>query len=345
MNSINSESPDVVNEPLLSKSEDRLTLFPIKDGVIFESAKKQLAALWTAEEIDLSSDRAEWEGLTQNEQKFIKNVLAFFAVSDGIVSENILTNFAQEVQLPEARYAYAVQAMVEMVHAETYSLLIDTYVTDPIEKDRLFHPITSIPSVKVKAEWAQRYMLETLPFATRLVAFACVEGILFSSSFAAVFYFKSKRKLPGLCLSNEFIARDEGMHTEFACLLLSRLNNRPAESEIHAIVKGAVEVEQVFVRESLRAGLIGLSTRMMLEYVEFVADRLCCMLGVSELYKTANPLLFMEGISLQGKTNFFESRVSQYQLRGVLGRASMAKGGNLAEQVARERVFSVDQEF
>lgn len=339
--------PNRAVEPLLQETEDRYTLFPIKDLEIFMSAKRQLAAFWTVEEVDLAGDLRDWANLSDNEQTFVKNVLAFFAVSDGVVNENLVQRFSNEVQLPEARYAYSVQIMIESIHSEMYSLLIDTYVSDPAERERLFHPIAHIPSVKLKTTWAKKYIDDDeASFGTRLVAFASVEGIMFSSSFACIFYLKSKAKMvTGLALSNEFIARDEAEHVRFACLLFSRLINKPTEKEIHEIISGAVDVEKTFVNESLRVGLLGLSPAMMTSYVEFVADHLCTMLGVSIIYGTANPLIFMETISLQGKTNFFESRVSQYQMRGVVSRAEMAKDGDMAKRVAEERVLNIDDDF
>ena len=285
--------------------------------LLWEKYKKHEASFWTAEEIDLSGDLKDWANLNDGERHFITHVLAFFAASDGIVNENLAVNFMSEVQLPEARCFYGFQIMMENIHSETYALLIDTYVKDPVEKDRLFHAIDTVPAVKKKAEWALRW-IENGNFAERLVAFAAVEGIFFSGSFCSIFWLKKRGLMPGLTFSNELISRDEGLPCEFACLLYSMLEQKLSEEQVHQIISNAVEIEKEFIIDALPVALIGMNSKLMAEYIEFVADRWLSELGYSKIYNTANPFDFMEMISLQGKTNFFEKRVGDYQKAGVM---------------------------
>ena len=300
-------------EPLLSCSEDRLVLFPIKHQDVWLRCKQQQSVIWLAEEIDVSKDMKDWEKLNDNERHFIKNILGFFAGSDGIVMENLATRFSREVTWPEARYFYANQNYMEAIHSETYSLLIDTYVTDKQEKYDLLHAIDTIPCVKKKAEWALQWITSPdADFATRLIAFAAVEGIFFSGAFCAIFWMKQRGLMPGLTLSNEFIARDEGMHTDFACLLYSKIVNRLDKKKVHKIIRDAVKIEKQFITKSLPCELIGMNADLMSKYIEFVADRLLVQLGYPKVYREANPFDFMERISLENKDNFFEKRVSTY---------------------------------
>jgi len=304
-------------EPLLMENPNRFVMFPLQDNEIWEMYKKHVASFWTAEEIDLSTDTKDWEKLNDNEKHFIKHVLAFFAASDGIVLENLLENFGLDVQLPEARCFYAFQGAMENIHSETYSLLIDTFVKDELEKMNLFQAMHSMPCVKKKAEWALHWIAKEAPFAQRLVAFAAVEGIFFSGSFCALFWLKKRGLMPGLTFSNELISRDEGLHTDFACLMYSKIKKKLSQANVHEIIKSAVEAEQIFVTESLSVSLIGMNAGLMKKYIEFCADRLAYNLGVEKIYNTPNPFEWMEMISLQGKTNFFERRVGEYQKAGV----------------------------
>ncbi|MFI5450750.1 ribonucleoside-diphosphate reductase small subunit [Pedobacter sp. UC225_61] len=304
-------------ELLLKENKDRFVLLPIKYPAIWEMYKKSEASFWTAEEIDLSDDQKHWDNLNDGERHFISHILAFFSASDGIVNENLAVNFMSEVQLPEARCFYGFQIMMENIHAETYALLIDTYIKDPDEKDRLFHAIDTVPAVKRKAEWALRW-IENGTFAERLVAFAAVEGIFFSGSFCSIFWLKKRGLMPGLTFSNELISRDEGMHCEFACLLYSMLENKLSEKQVHDIIRDAVEIEKEFITDALPVALIGMNAKLMSQYIEFVADRWISELGYKKIYNASNPFDFMEMISLQGKTNFFEKRVGDYQKSGVL---------------------------
>ncbi len=300
-------------EPLLSDAEDRLVLFPIKHHDLWARCKQQQSVIWLAEEIDLSKDMKDWEKLTDNERYFIKNILGFFAGSDGLVMENLATRFSREVMWPEARYFYANQTYMEAVHSETYSLLIDYYVTDKEEKTKILKAIDTIPCVKKKADWALSWIeSKEADFATRLVAFAAVEGIFFSGSFCAIFWMKERGLLPGLTLSNEFIARDEGLHMEFACLLYSKIANRLPKAKLHKLIREAVKIEKNFITKSLPCELIGMNAKLMAQYIEFVADRLCIMLGYPKIYCSSNPFQFMERLSLENKDNFFEKRVSTY---------------------------------
>jgi ribonucleoside-diphosphate reductase subunit M2 len=299
-------------EPMLIENPNRFTVFPIKHPNLWDLYKKAQMSNWTAEEIDLSSDMTDWENMSDNERHFIKHILAFFAASDGIVFENISVNFAREVQYPEARSFYAYQEHNEMVHGETYSKLIDKYVTNPIEKDGLFRAIETIPCVKAKADWALKWFDQERSFAERLIAFACVEGIFFSGSFCAIFWLKKRGLMPGLSFSNELISRDEGLHQEFAVELYGMLRNSVREKEVHDIVRDAVRIEQDFIVDALPCKLIGMDSDKMSRYIEFVADRLLKQLRVSPLWNAQNPFDFMENIALSGKSNFFEKRVGDY---------------------------------
>jgi ribonucleotide reductase beta subunit family protein with ferritin-like domain len=339
---INSKKKPLINEymieePILDKKNNRYVLFPIRYPRFWELYKKQQACFWTAEEIQLSRDKTDWLKLNNNEQHFIKNILAFFAGSDGIVFENIDTRFLQEVQIPEIKVIYSFQGYIEQVHSETYSLLIDTYITDPSEKEHLFNAITTIPSVGKKANWAIKWINDPLSsFAKRLVAFACIEGIFFSGSFCAIFWLKQRQLMPGLTFSNELISRDEGMHVETAVEIYNFLNNRLTEQEIYELVTEAVSIEKEFIIDSIPCNLIGMNSKLMSNYIEFVADRLIIQLGYTKLYNTNNPFDFMEMISLQGKTNFFEKRVSEYSLAKVSHNLNSDKGNN---------DFNVDEDF
>ena len=306
------------SDPLLSPNAERFSLFPIQYDDIHEFYKKAQASYWTAEELDLAQDIEDWAKLTGDEQHFIKQVLAFFAGSDGIVNENIASRFCAEIQVPEARAFYTFQQAMETVHSETYSLLIETYVRDGDEKKLLFNAVNTSPSIASKAQWATKWMSSTSTFAERLVAFACVEGIHFSASFCAIFWLKKRGLMPGLSFSNQLISRDEGLHTDFACLLYSKLLDKLPAATIVDIIKEAVEVEHKFVRDALPVAVIGMNAESMCEYVEFVGDRLLLALGVDKVFETPNPFAWMEGISLQGKTNFFEARVAEYQRAGVM---------------------------
>ena len=302
-------------EPLLTENENRYVMFPIVDADIWKMYKKQMDCFWRAEEIDLSKDIKHWVTLNDNEQHFIKHILAFFAASDGIVLENLGQRFMNEVQLAEARAAYGFQIMMENVHSETYSLLIDTLVKEEREKTKLFESINNFPCIKKKADWAIKWINDKRSsFATRLIAFACVEGIFFSGAFCSIYWLKKRGLMPGLTFSNELISRDEGMHTDFAVLLFSKLEKKPKRAKILEIVKDAVTIEKEFICEALPCKLIGMNSKLMSQYIEFVADRLLVQLGYNKHYKSSNPFDFMEMISLEGKTNFFEKRVGDYSL-------------------------------
>merc|ERR1712222_315376 len=280
--------------------------------------KKHEASFWTAEEIDLSQDTKDWEGLTAQEQHFVKHVLAFFAASDGMVIENLASQFSTEVQIPEARAFYGFQIAMENIHSETYSLLVEQYIRDPTEKAQVFDAIHTMPAVRDKAQWAVQWMNRQSSFAQRLVAFSAVEGILFSGSFCAIYWLKKRGLMPGLTFSNELISRDEGLHAEFACLLYGTLKRQLPEEIVHDIIRGAVDVERRFICEALSCDLIGMNNELMTRYIEFVADRLLTALGHSKLFGSSNPFDWMDLISLQGKTNFFEKRVGEYQKGGVM---------------------------
>lgn len=300
--------------------------------------KKHEASFWTAEEIDLSSDIRDWQQKLNNDEKhFITHVLAFFAASDGIVLENLAQRFMGEIQVAEARCFYGFQIAMENIHSETYSLLIDTYIKDPVEKSKLFTAIDHFPAVKKKADWAIRWINSTSSFAERLIAFAAVEGIFFSGSFCSIFWLKKRGLMPGLTFSNELISRDEGLHCDFACLLLNTLENKPSAPLIQTIIADAVEVEREFICEALPCALIGMNAKLMAQYIEFVADRLLVAMGVGKYYDSPNPFEWMELISLQGKTNFFEKRVGEYAKSGVAVQSNGSSG--------MSRVFSLDADF
>ena len=303
------------NEMLLTENENRYVMFPIVDEDIWKMYKKQMDCFWRAEEIDLSKDIKHWATLNNDEQHFIKHILAFFAASDGIVLENLGQRFMNEVQIAEARAAYGFQIMMENIHSETYSLLIDTLVKEEREKTNLFEAIQNFPCIKKKADWAIKWINDKRSsFATRLVAFAAVEGIFFSGSFCSIYWLKKRGLMPGLTFSNELISRDEGMHTDFAVLLFSKLEKKPKKAKIVELIKEAVQIEQEFITEALPCKLIGMNAKLMKQYIEFVADRLIVQLGYPKIYNSANPFDFMEMISLEGKTNFFEKRVGDYSL-------------------------------
>ncbi len=320
-------------EPILQENPNRFVLFPIKHDDIWKMYKLQEASFWTAEEIDLSQDLNDWsQKLNDNERHFIKHVLAFFAASDGIVNENLAENFVAEVQYTEAKFFYGFQIMMENIHSETYSLLIDTYISDPKEKDYLFNAIENMECVRQKAEWALRW-IENGSFQERLIAFAAVEGIFFSGSFCSIFWLKKRGLMPGLSFSNELISRDEGMHCDFACLLYNdHVQNKLDPEVIKGIITDAVAIEKEFVSDALPVNLIGMNADLMCQYIEFVADRLLVELQLEKIYKVENPFPWMDMISLQGKTNFFEKRVGEYQKSGV--------NSDRAKQV-----FSLDEDF
>jgi ribonucleoside-diphosphate reductase beta chain len=324
-------------EPMLQENLDRFVLFPIQHHDIWTMYKQEQASFWTAEEIDLAQDKKDWENLNNDERHFLKHVLAFFAASDGIVNENLVMNFSNEVCWPEARAFYGFQIMMENIHAETYSLLIDTYISDEKEKDHLFKALETVPSVQKKGEWALRWLSRKRgSFAERLVAFAAVEGIFFSGSFCAIFWLKKRGLMPGLTFSNELISRDEGLHCDFACLLHNKLLRGAGENVIRRVIAEAVEIEIEFVTTALPVNLIGMNAELMKQYIEFVADRLLVSLNCSKIYNSSNPFPWMEMISMQGKTNFFEKRVAEYQKAGVMDGASL---GSVQQR------FSVDEDF
>lgn len=304
-------------EPILRENPNRFTLFPIMKPKLFQKYKNHLSTFWIVEELSLDRDRKDWEKLSDNERHFIKNVLAFFAGSDGIIQENIVARFMNDVQLSEARQFYSVQLMIEAIHSECYSLLIDTYIEDKAEKLHLFQAIQTIPCVKKKADWAQKWMVSYDDFATRLVAFAVVEGIFFSGSFCAIYWLKERGLMPGLTTSNEFISRDEGLHTDFACALYEEIERKLAREKVHDIIREAVSIEKEFITDSLPCHLVGMNHALMSDYIEFVADRLSSQLGYGTIYSAVNPFDFMERISLEGKDNFFEKRVTSYAKSGV----------------------------
>ncbi len=320
-------------EPILAPNDGRFVLFPIEHDDIWKYYKDNEACFWTAEEIDLSADLNDWNNkLSDNERHFIKHVLAFFAASDGIVNENLAENFVAEVQYTEAKFFYGFQIMMENIHSETYSLLIDTYISDPKEKDYLFNAIETMPCVQKKAEWALRW-IDNGTFAERIVAFAAVEGIFFSGSFCSIFWLKKRGLMPGLTFSNELISRDEGMHCDFACLLYTKhIVHKLAPGVVTDIIKDAVAIEKEFVSDSLPVNLIGMNAEMMCQYIEFVADRLLVELGEKKVWNVENPFPWMDMINLQGKTNFFEKRVGEYQKAGVTADQS-------------KQMFSLDEDF
>ncbi|GMT03286.1 hypothetical protein PENTCL1PPCAC_25460, partial [Pristionchus entomophagus] len=322
-------------EPILTPEENRFVVFPIKHRDIWAFYKKAVASFWTVEEVNLTQDRHDWDNrLTKDERFFVSRVLAFFAASDGIVNENLVERFSNEVQIQEAKFFYGFQVAIENIHSEMYSMLIETYVKDPQEKHMLFNAVQTIPCIGKKADWALRWIADKRSaFAERLIAFACVEGIFFSGSFAAIFWLKKRGLMPGLTHSNELISRDEGLHRDFACLLYKNhiVNKVPLE-RVHAIIADAVKIEQEYLTESLPVDMIGMNCRLMSQYIEYVADHLLGELELPKLFKTKNPFDFMESISLEGKTNFFEKKVSEYQKFGVLSSAE-------------DNLFSMDADF
>lgn len=322
-----------LEEPLLTENPDRFVLLPIEHDDVFKMYKDLVSVRWIAEEVDTTKDLPQYLALTPNERHFINRILGFFAGSDGIVNENLAMNFANEVQWPEAKAFYSEQMANETVHSETYSRLIDAYIQDKTEKLDVLHSIRTMPFVEKKAKWAMQWMSgEDADFATRLIAFAAVEGIFFSGAFCSIFWFKQRGIMPGLTVSNEFISRDEGLHTDFACLLYSKIVNRISKTKVYKLIKEAVRIEKEFITEAIPCSMIGMNSKMMGQYIEFVADRLLVQLGYPKMYETANPFAFMERISLEGKDNFFEKRVSTYALAGV---------GKTAEQMS----FRTDADF
>ena len=302
-------------EPLLAPDDNRFVMFPIQHDDIWQMYKKQVDCFWRAEELDLTKDVDHWDSLNDNEKYFISMILAFFAASDGIVLENLASRFMNEVQISEARAFYGFQIAMENIHNESYSLLIETYIKDKTEKHKLLHAIENFPCIKKKSDWAQKWIHDNRSsFATRLVAFACVEGIFFSGAFCSIFWMKKRGLMPGLTFSNELISRDEALHCEFAILLYSKLVKKIDKNRIHEIIKEAVEIETEFICQALPCKLIGMNSDLMTQYIQFVADRLCVQLGYKKIYNVNNSFQFMETISLQSKTNFFEKRVSEYAL-------------------------------
>ena len=302
-------------EPLLAPDDNRFVMFPIKHNDIWEMYKKQIDCFWRAEEIDLSKDSTHWDTLNADEKNFISMILAFFAASDGIVLENLASRFMSEVQVSEARAFYGFQIAMENIHSETYSLLIETYIKDSDEKHKLFNAIENFPCIKKKSDWAQKWIHDNRSsFATRLVAFACVEGIFFSGAFCSIYWLKKRGLMPGLTFSNELISRDEALHCEFAILLYSKLLKKIDKARIHELIKEAVDIETEFICEALPCRLIGMNSEMMTQYIQFVADRLCVQLGYKKIYNVTNCFPWMEMISLESKTNFFEKRNDSYAL-------------------------------
>ncbi|EEP80123.1 ribonucleoside-diphosphate reductase small chain [Uncinocarpus reesii 1704] len=332
-------------EPLLQENPQRFVLFPLKYHEIWQMYKKAEASFWTAEEIDLSKDLHDWNHrLNDDERYFISRVLAFFAASDGIVNENLVERFSGEVQIPEARCFYGFQIMMENIHSETYSLLIDTYIKEPKQRTYLFEALDNIPCIRKKADWAIRWIQDKdSTFAQRLIAFAAVEGIFFSGSFASIFWLKKRGLMPGLTFSNELISRDEGLHTDFACLLFSHIRHRPTPAAVEAIITEAVEIEKEFLTDALPCALLGMNSKLMCQYIEFVADRLLVALGNKKFYHATNPFDFMDNISLAGKTNFFEKRVGDYQKAGVM--ASTQKKDDTEEAIENGGAFNFDEDF
>ena len=302
-------------EPLLAPDDNRFVMFPIKYNDIWDMYKKQVECFWRPEEIDLTKDLTHWDALNTDERYFISLILAFFAASDGIVLENLAQRFMCDVQVSEARAFYGFQIAMENIHSQTYSLLIETYIKEKEEKHKLFNAIENFPCIKKKSDWAQKWIRDNRSsFATRLVAFACVEGIFFSGAFCSIFWLKKRGLMPGLTFSNELISRDEALHCEFAVLLYSKLVKKIDKARIHEIIKEAVEIESEFICEALPCRLIGMNSLMMTQYIQFVADRLCVQLGYKKIYNVLNPFDWMELISLEGKTNFFERKVGEYAL-------------------------------
>lgn len=320
-----------IEEPLLCENLNRFVLFPIKYNDIWEMYKKSLASFWTVSEVDLSKDLDDWNKLKPDEQHFISYVLAFFASSDGIVNENLISKFSIEVQNSEARCFYGFQIAMENIHSEMYSVLLDTYIKDKKHLNFLFNSMENIPCIRKKAEWSLKWINDSNPFSERIVAFAAVEGIFFSGSFASIFWLKQRGLMPGLTFSNELISRDEGLHCDFACLLFKHLINKPSDSRILEIISDAVDIEKEFVSDAIRVDLLGINCKLMSQYIEFVADRLLFELIGKKHYNTKNPFSFMNLISLEGKTNFFEKKVGEYQKFGVMSKL--------------DNVFTLDADF
>jgi len=332
------EKFDPQQEPLLREDPSRFVIFPINYQDIWRFYKKAVASFWTTEEVDLSRDMDDWKKLKEGEQYFIKHVLAFFAASDGIVNENLVDRFMSEVQATEARSFYGFQIMMENIHSEMYAKLIENLIHDTKEKLALFNAIETMPAVAKKAEWALKWIGSDAPYSVRVVAFAAVEGIFFSGSFAAIFWLKKRGLMPGLTFSNELISRDEGLHCDFACLMYHYLVQKPSQERVIEIIKDAVKIEQEFLTDALPVRLIGMNCELMCQYIEFVADRLLVELGCPKQWRRENPFDFMEMISLEGKTNFFEKRVGEYQRAGVM--AHLDDDPN-----SKENVFSLDCDF
>jgi len=308
-----------MTEYLTDPKNERFVIFPIKHHDMWDSYKNALSCHWVAEEIDFSTDSTDWENkLNDNEKFFIENILAFFAGADGIVNDNLMERFSNEVTIPEAKFFYGFQIAMENIHSETYSLMIDTFVKDTVKKDKLFNALETLDSVKQKGDWAIKWINDKdSTFAMRLIAFAIVEGVFFSGSFCAIFWLKKRGLMPGLTFSNELISRDEGLHTDFAVLLYSKIENRETEEKVHGIFRNAVEIEKNFITKSLPCSLIGMNSMMMSQYIEFAADRLLTQLDYNKIWDTPNPFQFMENMSIPGKTNFFEKRVGEYQKSNV----------------------------
>ena len=319
------------SEKLLSDEENRYVIFPIQHEPFWKMYKEAEANFWTAEELDLEKDLKDFNKLKDGEKHFVKNVLAFFAASDGIVNENLVEKFCKEVKILEAKFFYGFQIVMENIHSETYSLLIDTYIKDETEKIRLFNAIDTFPSIKKKADWALKWINDDMPFGIRIIGFAAVEGIFFSGSFCSIFWLKKRGLMPGLCHSNELISRDEGLHTRFAVLMYHNLQVKPDPEQVYEIIKEAVVAEKEFITESLPCALIGMNNKLMAQYIEYVADRLLLMLGLQKIYNVVNPFDWMELISVQGKTNFFEKRVGEYS--------------NVSNPNSGDNSFGLDEEF
>jgi ribonucleoside-diphosphate reductase subunit M2 len=321
-----------MDEPLLIPDDKRFVVLPVVYQDLYEMYKKAVSCFWTAEEVDLSKDLNDWLIMSPEQKHFISHIIAFFACMDGLINENICLRFMAEVQNSEARLFYGFQMAIEGIHNETYSNLIDTYIRDPAERSKLFNAITTFPCVKKKADWVKKYISSSGSFAERLVAFICVEGIHFSGAFASIYYFRSKNLLAGLCFANELISRDEALHTEFGIAIYSKLKNKLSPQSVHSIIKDAVEVETEFICEALPCRLIGMNSALMTQYIQFVADRVCVQLGTPKIWNVINPFSFMETISIQRKSNFFECRVSEYALANKEGREN-------------DLIFEMDSDF
>ena len=339
------KQPDVIStpqEPILTRDLTRFSLFPIKDSIAYEMYKKAEASFWTVEEVDLAVDYRHFEALTSDEKHFILRVLGFFATADGIVNENLVQNFMNEVTIPEMRLFYGFQIAIEGIHNEMYGLLIQVFEKNAEKQKKLFNALEEVPSIQTKANWALKWLNSDRPFAERLIAFACVEGIFFSASFCAIFYLKKRQLMPGLTFSNELISRDEGLHRDFACYVYSRLHHKLEEKVVHEIVSSAVDAEREFVADALHVNLIGMNGDLMMEYVKHVANHLLLTLGCSKLYNATNPFEWMDLISLQGKTNFFEKRVGEYQKSGIM--ETSRNHGNV-ENITGARAFTTAADF